>query len=83
MQVLYLRHLEKTEPFPRFEYSLTERQQQKQVVQTPVNHPTLKAASGKAQRALESLTRLCQPANSDATERTKIMPWGDSLHYCI
>lgn len=60
---------------------LTERQQQKQVFQTPGNHPTLKAASGKAQRALESLARL---ASLQTQKETKIMVQGDSLHYfCI
>lgn len=75
--------------FPLFEYSpsaepfLTERQQQTQVVQTPGSHPTLKAVSGKAERALESLTRLAS-LQTQMQQRTKIMVWGDSLHYfCI
>lgn len=62
MQVFYLRQLEK-KAFPHLstvcQLNLPwQRQQQTQVVQTSGNHPTLKAASGKAQRTLESLTRL-------------------------
>lgn len=75
--------------FPLFEYSLsaepflTEKQQQTQVVQTPGDHPTLKAALEKAQRALESLTRLAG-LQTQMQQRTKMMVWGDSLHYfCI